>query len=89
MPRECDGALNPGRSQYCVHEPKGKLKLCHPDTKIQNVLVITRLSLVFGVYPTEREAVESFTPGECEEIQRAHHLEWGQTSTTLTAAASP
>ncbi len=46
---------------------KGKLKLCHLDSKIQNILVITRLSLVFDVYATEREAVESFAPGECAE----------------------
>lgn len=46
---------------------KGKLKLCHLDTKIQNMLVITRLALVFDVYATEREALESFPPGECGE----------------------
>ena len=44
---------------------KGKFKLCHLDTKIQNMLVITRLGLVFDVYATEREAVESFAPGDC------------------------
>ena len=44
---------------------EGKLKLCHVNARIQNILVITRLSLVFDVYATEREAVESFAPGEC------------------------
>ncbi len=44
---------------------KCKFKLCHLDTKIKNMLVITRLGLVFDVYATEREAVESFAPGDC------------------------
>jgi anti-sigma B factor antagonist len=39
---------------------QGKMKLCHLDAKIQNILVVTRLALVFDVYGTEREAVASF-----------------------------
>jgi len=39
---------------------EGKMKLCHLDTKIQHMLVLTRLALVFEVYPNEREAVASF-----------------------------
>ena len=36
------------------------LKLCSVDRQIQNVFVITRLSLVFEVYESEAEAVASF-----------------------------
>lgn len=39
---------------------QGKMKLCHLDAKIQHILVITKLALVFDVYPNEREAVASF-----------------------------
>ncbi len=38
-----------------------KLKLCNVDRKIQNVFVITRLSLVFEVYESEAEALASFS----------------------------
>ncbi len=37
-----------------------KLKLCNVDSKINNVFVITRLSLVFDVYESEAAAVASF-----------------------------
>jgi anti-sigma B factor antagonist len=39
---------------------QGRMKLCHLEARIQNILVVTRLALVFDVYPTEREAVASF-----------------------------
>jgi anti-sigma B factor antagonist len=41
-------------------ERGARLKLCNVDRKIQNVFVITRLSLVFEVYESEAEAVASF-----------------------------
>jgi len=41
-------------------ERGARLKLCNVDRKIQNVFVITRLSLVFEVYETEAEAIASF-----------------------------
>ncbi len=39
---------------------KGRMALCNVDHKIQNILVITKLSLVFDSYPSEREALASF-----------------------------
>ena len=41
----------------------GRITLCNVDKRIQNTLVITRLSLVFDTYSSEREAVASFGPG--------------------------
>ena len=41
-------------------ESGAKLKLCSVDRKIQNVFVITKLSLVFDVYASEAEAIASF-----------------------------
>ncbi len=38
----------------------GQMKLCAVDKKIENIFVITKLSLVFDVYPTEDLAVASF-----------------------------
>lgn len=38
----------------------GRAALCNTDKRIENILVITKLSLVFDVYPSEREAVASF-----------------------------
>ena len=42
-------------------ERGGRLKLCSVDKKIQNVFVITKLSLVFDVYANEAEAIASFS----------------------------
>ncbi len=39
---------------------EGKLKLCRVGKSIDNILVITKLSLVFEVYETETDAVSSF-----------------------------
>ena len=38
----------------------GQMKLCSVDKKIENIFVITKLSLVFDVYPTEELALASF-----------------------------
>lgn len=38
----------------------GQLKLCSVDKRIENIFVITKLSLVFDVYPTEEQAIASF-----------------------------
>jgi anti-sigma B factor antagonist len=43
----------------------GRMKLCNLDKRIQNVLIITKLSLVFDVYQSEREAMASFAGTEC------------------------
>ncbi len=46
---------------------QGRMKLCNLDSRIQNILVITKLSLVFDVFASEREAVASFGAGDCPE----------------------
>jgi anti-anti-sigma regulatory factor len=36
------------------------MKLCGVDKRIENIFVITKLSLVFDVFPTEEQAIASF-----------------------------
>jgi anti-anti-sigma factor len=38
----------------------GQMKLCAVDKRIENIFVITKLSLVFDVYATEEQSVASF-----------------------------
>lgn len=38
----------------------GQMKLCSVDKKIENIFVITKLSLVFDVYQNEELAIASF-----------------------------
>jgi anti-anti-sigma regulatory factor len=38
----------------------GQMKLCAVDKRIENIFVITKLSLVFDVFPTEQQAIASF-----------------------------
>ena len=38
----------------------GQMKLCGVDKRIENIFVITKLSLVFDVYPSEEQAIASF-----------------------------
>src|SRR5882762_1609481 len=38
----------------------GQMKLCSVDKRIENIFVITKLSLVFDVYPNEELAIASF-----------------------------
>ncbi len=42
----------------------GQMKLCSVDKRIENIFVITKLSLVFDVYPNEELAVASFAERE-------------------------
>lgn len=42
----------------------GQMKLAAVDNRIQNIFVITKLSLVFDVYPTEEQAIASFAERE-------------------------
>lgn len=42
----------------------GKVKLCSVDKRIENIFVITKLSLVFDVYPNEELAIASFAEKE-------------------------
>jgi anti-anti-sigma factor len=52
------GVLIAGHSSYAKRD--AKLKLCNVDKKIQNIFVVTKLSLVFDVYDSEEEARKSF-----------------------------
>ena len=38
----------------------GKIKLCNVNKNIQNIFIITKLTLVFEVYDTQKEAIASF-----------------------------
>jgi len=42
----------------------GQMKLCGVDKRIENIFVITKLSLVFDVYGTEEQAIASFAEHE-------------------------
>ena len=42
----------------------GQMKLCSIDKRIENIFVITKLSLVFDVYPSEELAIASFAERE-------------------------
>jgi anti-sigma B factor antagonist len=42
----------------------GQMKLCSVDKRIENIFVITKLSLVFDVYPSEEMAIASFAKKE-------------------------
>jgi anti-sigma B factor antagonist len=42
----------------------GQMKLCCVDKRIENIFVITKLSLVFDVYATEEQAIASFAVKE-------------------------
>lgn len=52
------GVLISGHSNYVRRG--GQMKLCAVDKRIENIFVITKLSLVFDVYPTEEQAIASF-----------------------------
>ena len=42
----------------------GQMKLAAIDKRIENIFVITKLSLVFDVYPSEEQAIASFAERE-------------------------
>ena len=52
------GVLIAGHSNYAKRG--AKMKLCAVDKKIQNIFVVTKLSLVFDVYDSEGESLKSF-----------------------------
>jgi len=56
------GVLISGHSGYVRRG--GQMKLCSVDQRIQNIFVITKLSMVFDVYPTEEQAIASFAERE-------------------------
>ena len=52
------GVLISAHSNYVKRG--GQMKLCSVDKRIENIFVITKLSLVFDVYPNEEQAIASF-----------------------------
>jgi len=52
------GVLIAGHTSYAKRS--AKMKLAAVDKKIQNIFVVTKLSLVFDVYESEKEAIQSF-----------------------------
>jgi len=52
------GVLISAHSSYVKRG--GQMKLCAVDKRIENIFVITKLSLVFDVFPTEQQAIASF-----------------------------
>ena len=52
------GVLIAGHTNYAKRD--AKMKLCAVDKKIQNIFVVTKLSLVFDVYDSEGESLKSF-----------------------------
>jgi anti-sigma B factor antagonist len=55
------GVLITGHTTYARRG--GQMKLCNVDKRIQNIFVITKLSLVFDVYDSEEKAIASFAEG--------------------------
>jgi anti-sigma B factor antagonist len=56
------GVLISAHSNYVKRG--GQMKLCSVDKRIENIFVITKLSLVFDVYPNEEQAISSFAERE-------------------------
>jgi len=56
------GVLISAHSNYVKRG--GQMKLCSVDKRIENIFVITKLSLVFDVYPNEEQAIASFAEKE-------------------------
>ncbi|MBP1691524.1 MAG: anti-sigma-factor antagonist [Bacteroidetes bacterium] len=53
------GVLVAGQTTYARHG--WQVKLCGLNKNIQNIFVITKLTLVFDVHDTRAEAIKSFT----------------------------
>ena len=51
------GIMVSARSRYA--KEGGVLKLCNPNDRVLGILQVTRLNLIFDVYSSEREAIES------------------------------
>lgn len=52
------GVLISAHANYAKRN--GKIKLCQLNKNIENLFIITKLSLIFETYPSEIEAVASF-----------------------------
>ena len=53
------GVLISAHANYSKRE--GKIKLCQLNKNLENLFVITKLALIFDSYPTQEEAIQSFT----------------------------
>lgn len=51
------GILVSARSRFA--KEGGVVKLCHPNDRVLGILQVTRLNLIFDVYPSEQEAINS------------------------------
>ncbi len=49
------GILVSARSRFA--KEGGVVKLCHPNDRVLGILQVTRLNLIFDVYPSEKEAI--------------------------------
>jgi anti-sigma B factor antagonist len=52
------GILVSARSRYA--KEGGVMKLTNPNDRVLGILQVTRLNLIFDVYPSEQAALESF-----------------------------
>lgn len=52
------GLLVSARSRFS--KEGGVMKLCHPNDRVLGILQVTRLNMIFDVYPNEAEALKSF-----------------------------
>lgn len=53
------GVLISSHANYSKRE--GKIKLCQLNKNLENLFVITKLALIFDSYPTQEEAIQSFS----------------------------
>ena len=53
------GILVSARSRYA--KEGGTMKLCHPNDRVLGILQVTRLNMIFDVFPNEDEALRSFS----------------------------
>ena len=51
------GILVSARSRFA--KEGGVIKLCEPNDRVLGILQVTRLNLIFDVYPTEKEAIDA------------------------------
>ncbi len=52
------GILVSARSRFA--KEGGVMKLCNPNDRVLGILQVTRLNMIFDVFPTEQEALGSF-----------------------------
>ncbi len=53
------GVLISAHANYSKRE--GKIKLCQLNKNLENLFVITKLALIFDSYPSQDEAIKSFS----------------------------